>query len=139
MAFLRQLTVNFFANYIKYLSFVKDTCVVGKQITISGPKMTIYHSQILENTLQECSTLERIWTHCVHDAWSAYCLLIDGTRICLTPNTPLIQTSFTYRKLNMDEICGLKFYLSCVHTSQNFLLKSLHAQRRSFLVLNLYF
>ena len=60
MAFFRQLTVNFFANYIKYLSFVKDTCVVGKQITISGPKMTIYHSQILENTLQECSTLERI-------------------------------------------------------------------------------
>ena len=57
----------------------------------------------------------------------------------LTPNMPLIHTSFTYRKLNMDEICGLKFYLSCVHTSQFFLLKSLHAQRRSFLVLNLYF
>ena len=57
----------------------------------------------------------------------------------LTPNTPLIHTSFTYRKLNMDEICGLKFYLSCVHTSQIFLLKSLHAQRRSFSVMNLYF
>ena len=42
----------------------------------------------------------------------------------LTPNTPLIHTSFTYRKLNMDEICGLNFSLSCVHTSQNFLLKS---------------
>ena len=26
----------------------------------------------------------------------------------LTPNTPLIHTSFTYRKFNMDEICGLK-------------------------------
>ena len=57
----------------------------------------------------------------------------------LTPNTPLIHTSFTYRKLNMDEICGLKFYLSCVHSSQKILLKSLHAERRSFLVLNLYF
>ena len=32
----------------------------------------------------------------------------------LTPNVPLIHTSFTYRKLNMDEICGLKFYLLCV-------------------------
>ena len=59
--------------------------------------------------------------------------------LTLTPNTPLIHTSFTYRKLNMDEIFGLKFYLLYVHTSQNFLLKSLHAQRRSFLVLNLYF
>ena len=27
----------------------------------------------------------------------------------LTPNTPLTHTSFTYQKLNMDEICGLKF------------------------------
>ena len=31
----------------------------------------------------------------------------------LTHNTPLIHTSFTHRKLNMDEICGLKFYLLC--------------------------
>ena len=64
-----------------------------------------------------------------------FCVLIE----ILTPNMPLIHTSFTYRKLNMDEICGLKSYLSCVHTSQKILLKSLHAQRRSFLVLNLYF
>ena len=54
-------------------------------------------------------------------------------------NSPLIHTSFTYSKLNMDEICGLKFYLSYVHRSQKKLLKSLHAQRRSFLLLNLYF
>ena len=58
---------------------------------------------------------------------------------CLTPNTPQIHTSFTYSKLNMDDIYGLKFYLLYVHTSQKFLLKSLHAQRRSFLLLNLYF
>ena len=57
----------------------------------------------------------------------------------LAPNTPLIHTSFTYPKLNMDEIYGLKFYLSYVHTSQIFLLKSLHAQRTSFLLLNLHF
>ena len=41
----------------------------------------------------------------------------------LTFNTPLIHTSFTYQKLNMDEICGLKFYLLCVHTSQNFFIE----------------
>ena len=29
----------------------------------------------------------------------------------LTYNTPLIHTSYTYSKLNMDEICGLKFHL----------------------------
>ena len=63
----------------------------------------------------------------------------DEELLALTPNTPLIHTSFMYRKLNMDEICGLEFYLSCVHTSQKILMKSLHAQRRSFLVLNLYF
>ena len=57
----------------------------------------------------------------------------------LTPNTPLIHTSFTYSKLNMDEIRGLKVYLSYVHTSQKFLLKSLHAQKVSFLLLNLHF
>ena len=34
----------------------------------------------------------------------------------LTHNTPLIHTSFTYSKLNMDEICGLKFYLLYVLT-----------------------
>ena len=60
-------------------------------------------------------------------------------KIWLTPNTLLIHTSFTYPKLNMDEIYGWKFYLLYVHTSQIFLLKSLHAQKRSFLVLNLYF
>ena len=66
------------------------------------------------------------------------CFLKDHFLI-LTPNTPLIHTSFTYRKLNMDEIYGLKFYLLCVHTSQKKLLKSLHVQKRSLLVLNLYF
>ena len=57
----------------------------------------------------------------------------------LTHNMPHIHTSFTYSTLNVDEICGLKFYLLYVHTSQKILLKSLHAQRRSFLLLNLYF
>ena len=52
----------------------------------------------------------------------------------LTPNTPLIHTSFTYSKWNMGEICGLKFHLIYVHASQNFLLKSLHAQKVSFLL-----
>ena len=41
----------------------------------------------------------------------------------LTPNTPLIHTSFTYWKLNMDEICGLKFDLLRVHTSQKFFIE----------------
>ena len=59
--------------------------------------------------------------------------------ILLTPNMPLIHASFTYPKLNMDEIHGLKFYLLYVHSSQKILLKSLHAQKRSFLVLNLYY
>ena len=53
-----------------------------------------------------------------------------STRLLLTTNMTLIHTSFTYSKLNMDKICGLKFYLSFVHQSQKVLLKSLHAQRR---------
>ena len=36
---------------------------------------------------------------------------VDFNTYTLTPNTALIHTSFTYSKLNMDEICGLKFYL----------------------------
>ena len=48
--------------------------------------------------------------------------------LVLTPNTPLIHTWFTYSIWNMGEICGLKFHLIYVHTSQEILLKSLHAQ-----------
>jgi hypothetical protein len=57
----------------------------------------------------------------------------------LTPNTPLIHTWFTYSIWNMGEIYGLNFYLIYVHTSQKNLLKSLHAQKVSFLLLNLHF
>ena len=39
----------------------------------------------------------------------------------------------------MGEICGLKFHLIYVNTSQNVLLKSIHAQKVSFLLLNLHF
>ena len=57
--------------------------------------------------------------------------------LCLTaPNTPLIHTS--YLKWNMGEICGLKFSLLYVNASQ-FSFKFLHAQKRSFLLLNLQF
>ena len=38
----------------------------------------------------------------------------------LTPNMPLIHTSFMYPKLNMDEIYGLKFYLLHVHIPEFF-------------------
>ena len=57
----------------------------------------------------------------------------------LTPNMPLIHNFFTYSKLNMDKICGLKSHLVYVHTSQIFLSKSLLAQMVSFLLLNLHF
>ena len=54
----------------------------------------------------------------------------------LTPNMPLIHTSFMYSKWNMGEIFGLKFHLLYVHASQKSFLKFLHAQMRSFLLLN---
>ena len=38
---------------------------------------------------------------------------------------PTQQIYLTYSKLNMDEVCGLKSHL--LHTSQIFLLKSIHA------------
>ena len=63
--------------------------------------------------------------------------LIREHALYLTPNTPLIHTSFTYSKLNMDEIYDLKFYLLYIHTSQKNVLKSLHAQRMSFVFLDL--
>ena len=52
----------------------------------------------------------------------------------LTPNMPLIHTWFTYSIWNMGEIFGLKFHLIYVNRSQKFLLKSLHAQKVSFLL-----
>ena len=57
----------------------------------------------------------------------------------LTPNTPLIQLWCARSKLNMDEICSLNIHLWYVDIPHKVLLKSLHAQRRSFLLLNLQF
>ena len=45
-----------------------------------------------------------------------------GFNLVLTPNTPLIHTSFTYSKWNMGEICGLKSHLLYVHASQFFFI-----------------
>ena len=53
--------------------------------------------------------------------------------IDLIPNTPLIQLWCARSKLNMDEICSLNIHLWYVDIPQKVLLKSLHAQRRSFL------
>ena len=57
--------------------------------------------------------------------------------VFLTPNRPLIQLWCAQSKLNMDEIYSLNIHLWYVDIAQNFLLKSLHAQKRPFLLLNL--
>jgi hypothetical protein len=57
----------------------------------------------------------------------------------LTPNTPLIHTSFTYSKLNMDNFSTLTGLLGYLDSTQEVELKSLHAETMSFLLLNLYF
>ena len=45
----------------------------------------------------------------------------------LTPNTPVIHTSFTYSKLNMDDLFVLTGPLGYVDCIQEVELKSLHA------------
>jgi hypothetical protein len=55
----------------------------------------------------------------------------------LTPNRPLIQLWCARSKLNMDEICSLNIHLEYVDIAQKVLLKSLHAQKMPFLLLNL--
>ena len=62
-----------------------------------------------------------------------------GIKCYLTPNMPLIQFWGAQTKLNMDEICSLNIHLRYADIPQKVLLKSLHAQRRSFLLLNLQF
>ena len=59
------------------------------------------------------------------------------TNFYLTPNRSLIQLWCAQSKLNMDEICSLNIHLWYVDTPQKVLLKSLHAQKRPFLLLNL--
>ena len=49
-----------------------------------------------------------------------------------TPNTPLIHTSFTYSKLNMDDFFVLTGLLGYLEVE----LKSLHVQTWTFLLLN---
>ena len=46
----------------------------------------------------------------------------------LTPNRPLAHTSFTYRKLNMDDFSVLNGFLGYVDSTQKIFLKFLHAQ-----------
>ena len=55
--------------------------------------------------------------------------------IYLTPNSSAIQPSLSRSKWNMDEICGLMFYLlSYVDTPQFIFLKSFYAQIWLFLL-----
>ena len=63
--------------------------------------------------------------------------IVPSPSTALTPNTPLINTSFMNSKWNMDEMFGLKFHLPYTYTPQRFFLKFLHAQTRSFLLMNL--
>ena len=46
----------------------------------------------------------------------------------LTPNRPLIHTSFTYPKLNMDGFSVLGGLLGCVDSTEEVEWNSLHAQ-----------
>ena len=75
-----------------------------------------------------------LWFYC---NFKPFCSLINS--VLLTPNTPLIQLWCARSKLNMDEISGLNIHLWYVDIPKKVLLKSLHAQRRSFLLLNLWF
>ena len=49
------------------------------------------------------------------------------TYILLTPNRPLVHTSFTYPKLNMDGFSILNGFLGYIHSTQKIFLKFLHA------------
>ena len=75
------------------------------------------------------------WPSLPTDNWSKFLLLwqkleITKKNIHLTHNMQLIHTSFTYSKLNMDEICSLKLYSLHVHTSQFFFWNS--SMRKAF-------
>ena len=50
-------------------------------------------------------------------------------RFVLTPNRPLIQTSFTYPKLNMDNFSGPGGPLGYGDSTQEVEWNSLHAER----------
>ena len=66
--------------------------------------------------------------------------LYDNKKASSTgPDTPLIHTSFTYSKLNMDDYSVLAGPLGYVDSTQEVEWNSLHAQKMSFLILNLQF
>ena len=46
----------------------------------------------------------------------------------LTPNRPLVHTSFTHPKLNMDGFSVLNGFLGYLDSTQKIFLKFLHAQ-----------
>ena len=53
----------------------------------------------------------------------------DSYYFHLTPNRPLVQTSFTYPKLNMDGFSLLSASLGYEDSSQEVEWNSLHAER----------
>jgi hypothetical protein len=59
--------------------------------------------------------------------------------IRLTPNTPLIHTSFTCSKLNTDNFSVLAGPLGYEDSTKEVEWNSLHVQKRPFLLLNLEF
>ena len=79
----------------------------------------------------------RLWTQISHRKLKnsisrGVVILASEPDTMLTPNTPLIHTSFTYSKLNMDDLS----VLTGLDKTQEVELKSLHAQTWSFLLLN---
>ena len=137
---LRQLWAT---KCIKFISSDLDLSPAGISGTLSFSQCT----KSMENSLKykDSNSFYRVlkYIHTV-DQTSAkmLCRLKDRRAntiffFCLTPNTPLIQLWCAQSKLNMDKICSLNIHLWYVDIPQKVLLKSLHAQKRSFLLLNL--
>ena len=72
------------------------------------------------------------WSHYANSHWQNRIILeceILTPFSYLTPNRPLVQTSFTYPKLNMDGFSPLSASLGYEDSSQEVEWNSLHAQR----------
>ena len=65
--------------------------------------------------------------------------LRSSASVLLTPNTPLIHTSFTCSKLNMDDFSVPAGPLGYVDSMQEVEWNSIHARKRKFLLMNLHF
>ena len=131
LTYCRQANVGFCTGFFPFGKFLRGNSLIWNEFQ---PKYTFFFTKF-----QFTANISAHFAHQVNFSRFDHIYNFGGPvnkNKWLTPNRPLIQLWCARSKLKMDEICSLNIHLWYVDIAQKVLLKSLHAQKRSFLLLN---